>query len=350
MKGFPIGETPDDCVRDHPGKGMERAMADEGSGKQRREETELSASSSEEFEVIREKEAFVDVGSGKKFDFETMQSKFNSNKMDQSWSLYGSLTKRSTKYENNAPTLKHTASLIDKQCERDEMPEGAYQTKNSNQVNAQKDFSFKSYSGVIIISFLCIIISSLFIPVFHFRLLQDQEATREDVMKDATILKQNRLIEQLQMKIESLQKAAAETNNVLIKSIIDEERSNAFERRVGYDYRLVIVDWKKANVDGHRSRQHLRLSLKQCNGSIFVYDHGPTSGKLFAVGDRIIDIDGRHFVTTVELKDHILWTFDNRDFFTSMIERPVSEEAKYSVAVCMQPSTSSFSTIVSTRP
>ncbi|VDM42449.1 unnamed protein product [Toxocara canis] len=316
MKGFPIGETPDDCVRDHPGKGMERAMADEGSGKQRREETELSVSSSEEFEVIREKEAFVDVGSGKKFDFETMQSKFNSNKMDQSWSLYGSLTKRSTKYENNAPTLKHTASLIDKQCERDEMPEGAYQTKNSNQVNAQKD----------------------------------QEATREDVMKDATILKQNRLIEQLQMKIESLQKAAAETNNVLIKSIIDEERSNAFERRVGYDYRLVIVDWKKANVDGHRSRQHLRLSLKQCNGSIFVYDHGPTSGKLFAVGDRIIDIDGRHFVTTVELKDHILWTFDNRDFFTSMIERPVSEEAKYSVAVCMQPSTSSFSTIVSTRP
>lgn len=75
---------------------------------------------------------------------------------------------------------------------------------------------------------------------------------------------------------------------------------------------LVIMDWKKVDGDGQQSRQHLRLSLKQCHGNIFVYDHGPTSGKLFAVGDRIVDVDGRHFASTVEMKDYVLWTFNNR--------------------------------------
>lgn len=73
---------------------------------------------------------------------------------------------------------------------------------------------------------------------------------------------------------------------------------------------FVIVDWKKNNRG--MAQQHLHLAFKQSNSSIYVYDHGPLSGKYFTIGDRIIDIDGITFIRAVDLRDRILWSHHNK--------------------------------------
>ncbi|VDK78547.1 unnamed protein product [Gongylonema pulchrum] len=60
------------------------------------------------------------------------------------------------------------------------------------------------------------------------------------------------------------------------------------------------------------AQQHLHLAFKQSNASIYVYDHGPSSGKHFAVGDRIVDIDGKLFSKAVDVRDQILWSRHNK--------------------------------------
>lgn len=70
------------------------------------------------------------------------------------------------------------------------------------------------------------------------------------------------------------------------------------------------MDWKKS--DRGIAQQHLHLAFKQSNSSIYIYDHGPLSGRYFAVGDRIIDIDGITFIRAADLRDRILWSHHNR--------------------------------------
>lgn len=70
------------------------------------------------------------------------------------------------------------------------------------------------------------------------------------------------------------------------------------------------MDWKKS--DRGKAQQHLHLAFKQSNSSIYVYDHGPLSGRYFTVGDRIIDIDGITFIRAADLRDRILWSHHNK--------------------------------------
>uniref|UniRef100_A0A0M3HN37 PDZ domain-containing protein n=1 Tax=Ascaris lumbricoides TaxID=6252 RepID=A0A0M3HN37_ASCLU len=368
MSAFPLEEYSDDSVRLNGQISVKRRPSTVIDSEQKSiEQSELSASSSEEFEVIKEKKHFVDIGCEKKqLDIKTLQAKFDASKLDQSWTASwdtcDSITRKSSKYCDNVVEKKQTIASSRQHSDQKERTNTADHQNDSSEVCVRDYSEFfiffhrelvrattnNRYNGVVVIGFLSIVVASLVTPIFHSQFLQDREASREHSTKDAIIQEQRLLIEQLRNELESLRKATPDMRNSFVKLAIDEARSTAFQRRDGYDYRLVIMEWKKVDSDGQQSRQHLRLSLKQCNGNLFIYDHGPTSGKLFAVGDRVVDVDGRHFASTVEVKDYILWTFNNRDYFTTIIERPVSEDAKHDVTTCLQPSISSFSTIIST--
>uniref|UniRef100_A0A0R3QPK8 Helitron_like_N domain-containing protein n=1 Tax=Brugia timori TaxID=42155 RepID=A0A0R3QPK8_9BILA len=139
-------------------------------------------------------------------------------------------------------------------------------------------------------------------------------------LKD-TITKQQQIIDRLENQLKSC--APLDVYSLPVR--IEEERVTAFDRKDGFNYFFVIVDWKKN--DRGMARQHLHLAFKQSNSSIYIYDHGPLSGRYFTVGDRIIDIDG--------------------DYFTSIIERPATEQTVHTVSTLLQPSLSSFSVVLS---
>ncbi|EFO23517.2 hypothetical protein LOAG_04971 [Loa loa] len=156
-----------------------------------------------------------------------------------------------------------------------------------------------------------------------------------------TVAKQQQIIEKLKNQL----KSCASLNVHTLPIRIEEERATAFERKDGFNYFFVVVDWKRNNEG--IARQHLHLAFKQSNSSIYVYDHGPLSGRYFTVGDRIIDIDGIAFVRAADLRDQILWSHHNKDHFTSIIERPATEQAARIVSTLLQPSVSSFSVVLS---
>ncbi|VDK80592.1 unnamed protein product [Litomosoides sigmodontis] len=194
----------------------------------------------------------------------------------------------------------------------------------------------------------CILWKMLFIVtigiiVFQFQLLLNypEEIDRSDEALEEMVIRQQHIIEKLENQLNSC--APLDAYNLRVR--IEEERANAFERRDGFSYLFVIVDWKKS--DRGIAQQHLHLAFKQSNSSIYVYDHGPLSGKYFTVGDRIIDIDGIKFIRAADLRDRILWSHHNKDHFTSIIERPATEQTIRAVSTLLQPSLSSFSVVLS---
>uniref|UniRef100_A0A915PKU4 Uncharacterized protein n=1 Tax=Setaria digitata TaxID=48799 RepID=A0A915PKU4_9BILA len=169
----------------------------------------------------------------------------------------------------------------------------------------------------------------------------DENEDYGGVTLEETVERQQQVIEKLKKQLKSC--ALRDASNLLVH--IEEGRTAAFERKDGFNYFFVIVDWKKSNQGA--AQQHLHLAFKQSNSSIYVYDHGPLSGKYFTVGDRIIDIDGIKFIRAVDLRDRILWSHQNKDHFTSIIERPTTDQAIKSVSTLLQPAMSSFSVLLS---
>lgn len=157
-----------------------------------------------------------------------------------------------------------------------------------------------------------------------------------------TIVRQRRMIEKLEKEL----KGCKRLDPYSLPVRVDEDRATAFSKKNGFDYYFVIVDWKKD--DQGIAQQHLHLAFKQSNSSIYVYDHGPSSGKHFAVGDRIVDVDGKAYSKAIEIRDQILWSRHNKDYFTSIIERPSTEQATRAVSLLLQPAQSSFSVVLST--
>ncbi|VDK18408.1 unnamed protein product, partial [Anisakis simplex] len=141
---------------------------------------------------------------------------------------------------------------------------------------------------------------------------KDEKAIAAIKLRDAIITEQKRIIEGFRTEAKNA-KDETETAAISLRDGIIAEQKQIIEE-LRDELKMVIMDWKKEGNDkGHLSRQHLRLSLKQCNrSSIFVYDHGPVSGRLFSVGDRFIDVDGKHFTAVTELRDYILWSFNKR--------------------------------------
>uniref|UniRef100_A0A8R1Y0N6 Uncharacterized protein n=1 Tax=Onchocerca volvulus TaxID=6282 RepID=A0A8R1Y0N6_ONCVO len=157
-----------------------------------------------------------------------------------------------------------------------------------------------------------------------------------------TIARQQQIIKKLENQLKSC--TPLDVYDLPVR--VEEERATTFERKDGFNYFFVIVDWKKNNRG--MAQQHLHLAFKQSNSSIYVYDHGPLSGKYFTIGDRIIDIDGITFIRAVDLRDRILWSHHNKDHFTSIIERPATKQAINTVLALLHPSLSSFSVVLST--
>ncbi|CAG9531947.1 unnamed protein product [Cercopithifilaria johnstoni] len=168
----------------------------------------------------------------------------------------------------------------------------------------------------------------------------EENEHRNETLEE-TIIEQQEIIEKLEKQL----KSCAPLDDYSLPVRVEEERANAFERKDGFNYFFVIVDWKKS--DRGIAQQHLHLAFKQSNSSIYVYDHGPLSGRYFTVGDRIIDIDGITFIKAADLRDRILWSHHNKDHFTSIIERPATEQAVRTVSTLLQPSLSTFSVILS---
>ncbi|EJW82887.1 hypothetical protein WUBG_06204 [Wuchereria bancrofti] len=181
----------------------------------------------------------------------------------------------------------------------------------------------------------------LFIITLGIISFQLQLILKRPEVFDETITRQQQIIDRLENQLKSC--APIDVYSLPVR--IEEERVTAFDRKDGFNYFFVIVDWKKN--DQGMARQHLHLAFKQSNSSIYIYDHGPLSGRYFTVGDRIIDIDGITFVRAADLRDRILWSHYNRDYFTSIIERPATEQAVHTVSTLLQPSLSSFSVVLS---
>ncbi|VDK79986.1 unnamed protein product [Onchocerca ochengi] len=163
----------------------------------------------------------------------------------------------------------------------------------------------------------------------------------DETLKE-TIARQQQIIKKLENQLKSC--TSLDVYDLPVR--VEEERATTFERKDGFNYFFVIVDWKKNNRG--MAQQHLHLAFKQSNSSIYVYDHGPLSGKYFTIGDRIIDIDGITFIRAVDLRDRILWSHHNKDHFTSIIERPATKQAINTVLALLHPSLSSFSVVLST--
>ncbi|VDO27861.1 unnamed protein product [Onchocerca flexuosa] len=180
-------------------------------------------------------------------------------------------------------------------------------------------------------------------PIAIFKIQEStfKENEHHDETLKETIARQQQIIKKLNNQLKSC--TPLDVYNLPVR--VEEERATAFERKDGFNYFFVIVDWKKSNRG--KAQQHLHLAFKQSNSSIYVYDHGPLSGKYFTVGDRIIDIDGITFIRAVDLRDRILWSHHNKDHFTSIIERPATKQAINTVLALLQPSLSSFSVVLS---
>uniref|UniRef100_A0A158Q8Z7 PDZ domain-containing protein n=1 Tax=Elaeophora elaphi TaxID=1147741 RepID=A0A158Q8Z7_9BILA len=191
-------------------------------------------------------------------------------------------------------------------------------------------------------------ITTIVIIAFQLRLLlKDNKFERNEHQKhhdetlEETVTRQQQIIEKLENQLKS--RALLDVYNLPVR--VEEERATAFARKDGFNYFFVIMDWKKN--DRGVAQQHLHLAFKQSNSSIYIYDHGPLSGRYFTVGDRIIDVDGIMFIRAADLRDRILWSHHNKDHFTSIIERPATEQALRTISMLLQPSLSSFSVVLS---
>ncbi|CAG9531948.1 unnamed protein product [Cercopithifilaria johnstoni] len=208
-----------------------------------------------------------------------------------------------------------------------------------NETQSKDDRSYTMWKILYVVT-IGIFVFQLQLLLKDLKEIFEENEHRNETLEE-TIIEQQEIIEKLEKQL----KSCAPLDDYSLPVRVEEERANAFERKDGFNYFFVIVDWKKS--DRGIAQQHLHLAFKQSNSSIYVYDHGPLSGRYFTVGDRIIDIDGITFIKAADLRDRILWSHHNKDHFTSIIERPATEQAVRTVSTLLQPSLSTFSVILS---
>uniref|UniRef100_A0A914ELG5 PDZ domain-containing protein n=1 Tax=Acrobeloides nanus TaxID=290746 RepID=A0A914ELG5_9BILA len=108
-------------------------------------------------------------------------------------------------------------------------------------------------------------------------------------------------------------------------NLIPADRARYIQRRAGFLYKLVSITYQKG--------QKLGLSIKQRRNHVLVSSAKPNtlSARVFEVMDQILDIDGQPVTDTGVTENAIKEGFRQRQFFTAIIARPTTAEARQQV-------------------
>uniref|UniRef100_A0AC35F1Q1 PDZ domain-containing protein n=1 Tax=Panagrolaimus sp. PS1159 TaxID=55785 RepID=A0AC35F1Q1_9BILA len=105
---------------------------------------------------------------------------------------------------------------------------------------------------------------------------------------------------------------------------IPAERSKYIQRRDGFVYNMVKIEWKPGGPK-------LGLGIKHYQNRVLVSrcDPGSLAAQQLAIGDHIIDIDGKIVSDKDVARDFLLKSLQAQGFVTCVVERPESYEAKH---------------------
>uniref|UniRef100_A0A914QQW6 PDZ domain-containing protein n=1 Tax=Panagrolaimus davidi TaxID=227884 RepID=A0A914QQW6_9BILA len=105
---------------------------------------------------------------------------------------------------------------------------------------------------------------------------------------------------------------------------IPAERSKYIQRRDGFVYNMVKIEWKPGGPK-------LGLGIKHYQNRVLVSrcDAGSLASQQLAIGDHIIDIDGKIVSDKDVARDFLLKSLQAQGFVTCVVERPESYEAKH---------------------
>ncbi|KAK0406853.1 hypothetical protein QR680_018845 [Steinernema hermaphroditum] len=111
---------------------------------------------------------------------------------------------------------------------------------------------------------------------------------------------------------------------------IPAERAKLIQRRDGFIYQLVKIEWKPGGPK-------LGLGIKHYQNRVLVSrsDPGSLVASQLRLGDHIIDIDGKPVTDKDVARELFLKALQTAGFVTSVIERPESLEAKHWVQTAL---------------
>uniref|UniRef100_A0A7E4W7H5 PDZ domain-containing protein n=1 Tax=Panagrellus redivivus TaxID=6233 RepID=A0A7E4W7H5_PANRE len=105
---------------------------------------------------------------------------------------------------------------------------------------------------------------------------------------------------------------------------IPAERAKYIQRRDGFVYNMVKIEWKPGGPK-------LGLGIKHYQNRVLVSrcDAGSLAAQNLAVGDHVIDIEAKPVTDKDVARELLLKTLQAQGFVTCVIERPESMEAKH---------------------
>jgi len=104
---------------------------------------------------------------------------------------------------------------------------------------------------------------------------------------------------------------------------IPDERAKLIQRRDGYEYLMVKIEWKRGGPKLGLGIRHFqnRVLVSRC-------DPNSLSAAEMRTGDHIIDVDGKPVTDKDVARELLLKSLQTNGFATMVIERPDSMEAK----------------------
>lgn len=105
---------------------------------------------------------------------------------------------------------------------------------------------------------------------------------------------------------------------------IPPERTKYIQRRDGFIYQLVKIEWKAGGPK-------LGLGIKHYQNRVLVSrcDQGSLAAQQLQIGDHVIDIDAKPVTDKDVARELLLKSLQSQGFVTCVIERPESMEAKH---------------------
>ncbi|CAD5225151.1 unnamed protein product [Bursaphelenchus okinawaensis] len=105
---------------------------------------------------------------------------------------------------------------------------------------------------------------------------------------------------------------------------IPPERAKFIQRRDGFEYFLVKIEWKPGGPK-------LGLGIRHYQNRVLVSRCDPNSlaSSQMKVGDHVIDIDGKPVTDKDVAREFLLKSLQSQGFATMVVERPESMEAKH---------------------
>ncbi|KAH7726866.1 PDZ domain-containing protein [Aphelenchoides avenae] len=114
--------------------------------------------------------------------------------------------------------------------------------------------------------------------------------------------------------------------------VLPPSREKNLQRRAGYDYKLVRLDFQKGCKFG--------LGIKHFQNKVFVsrVDDGSISAKTLILGDRIVDVNGDPVSDKDVARTMLVKSLAKNKTVSLLIERPVSEAARNEMKAAMNAS------------